>query len=91
MDHIRRRLDVVPDVEAIKPDVEAINRDLQVEPPVPTESSTSTETVLPTVLEAGPTPLTSTEAHSATDSVEAPSRRYPSRDRKPPDRYTYTS
>ena len=38
VDHIRGRLDVVPDVEPI------INRDLQVEPPVPTESSTSTET-----------------------------------------------
>ena len=85
--HIKRRLDVVPDVERI-------NRDLQLELFLPTESSTSTETQNPTVLEAEPTPLTSTEAHSATDLVEAPistSFRYPSRDRKPPDRYTYTS
>ena len=83
VDHIRRRL---ADVEPI------INRDLQVEPPVPTESSTSTETQNPTVLEAEP--LTSTEAHSATGPVESSistSRRYPSRDRKPPNRYTYTS
>ena len=91
VDHIRRCLDVVPDIEPI------IDRDLQVEPPVPTESSTSTETQNPTVqnptvLEAEP--LTSTEAHSSTGPVESSistSHRYPSRDRKPPDRYTYTS
>ena len=48
--HIRRRLDVVPEVERI-------NRDLQLELFLPTESSTSTETQNPTVLEAEPTPL----------------------------------